>query len=265
MQRLHVHAHAALATRPLPLVPPRLPRQKIVVANPLPPVRLQPLEVAHGERHRRLQQCRRSAAVKPARCAGCQRELPAQGSSSTVDILGRLYPVCEEKCEHTLRARLAAALPPPPVQRVTASPTTSASGSAKSANHTTAAGGPAAPLTNNVARLTGLTGRRAPLAKISSTGRPAIAYCRNNADQAPECHLAQCPCCDGHGVAMVCPGCDGRGWLMVHSKRNAELAHTPQTIVCEPCRGRGFIPVREDVLVRYGFRKPPSGSREWNS
>lgn len=203
--------------------------------------------------------------MKPARCAGCQRELPAQGDSSTVDILGRLYPVCEEKCETNLRARLAAALPPPPAPLASASPTTSGSGFARSAGRTTVGAVPAAPLTKLDAQRTAHTGRRAPLGKISTTGRPAIAYCRNNADQAPECHLTACPCCDGHGVAMVCPGCDGRGWLLVRSKRNAELAHTPQTIVCEPCRGRGFIPVREDVLVRYGFRKPPANANGWSS
>lgn len=81
-----------------------------------------------------------------------------------------------------------------------------------------------------------------------------ITICPHNPDELCTCSFDTCPCCGGLGIAARCPGCDGAGAICIRTLREAQLAHASQFEKCSQCNGRGWFPISEALIERYGFK-----------
>lgn len=87
MRGLHVDAHAAPATRSLPVLPSRMARQAPQLTQPLPSLRFRPLEVAHSQRHQGLLQ-RGCAELMTSGSTPRQRPLGLNSAASPAAFAG---------------------------------------------------------------------------------------------------------------------------------------------------------------------------------
>lgn len=193
--------------------------------------------------------------MKLVQCLGCERWVPRRASQRSIDVLGKVYSLCSAKCASKVNERYAGAIRATRAHRAEDLLRTSGFELVTSAQRRTVAAAPAAQLTLTVVNPTAPTGSPAWRKPPGRHGLNPITYCLENHALAKECRVAKCPCCEGLGVAAVCANCDGAGSLRVRTKREAELAHQPTDERCEVCRGRGWLPLTEELLERLGFRK----------
>ena len=195
--------------------------------------------------------------MKVTTCLGCDRRVPFRESLPFVDVMGKRYRLCSNRCHRAVHRDYAGVIQATSAQPATGPRPAFAFALAISADPTTADAGLAERPTRFDASHTVRTGHPVQAERDLRPLRSRVLYCLHNLLQTQECTVSLCPMCDGLGVAARCESCAGLGYVATRSKREAQLAHVPQLEQCEVCKGHGFFPLSEELLARLGFRKDP--------